>query len=374
LVTVSYRGGRLMSRSGGLPSGNGINDVGYDLIVLAGQSNMSGRGVAIDTIKYDVQDARIWQYPGSGADLGRIIQAYEPLQHADFAASTSTLGLGPGLPFARWYLSAVPENRRILLVPVSYGGTGFEGAESNGTWKVGAASLYEQAVAQTRAALAAAGPNSRVTAVLWLQGEKDGANGTAKATYQADFDALIDAFRSDLAISDLPFVLGEMTQETINSGSAYVNVDAVHIDTPRRKTRTAFAYNPGPGTLGYIDTTNGSLHFSAEGQRINGRNMFRAYLRSLANVTGTPPVAPTAPVLTQVGTSVSVVWTSPTGRVTDYIVETKIDTGAWTTISRPASNIDTRATITGLSGGQTVQVRVSSVNEQGTSARPRWAR
>ena len=78
-------------------------DVGYDVILLAGQSNMSGRGAAYDLTRYDPIDPRIFQYGNSGTYANVISQAVEPLAMHDTPS-----GMGPGIVFARWYLGTIP--------------------------------------------------------------------------------------------------------------------------------------------------------------------------------------------------------------------------------------------------------------------------
>jgi hypothetical protein len=214
-------------------------DVGYDIVILAGQSNMVGAGGAADS-RYDPFDQRIYQFPAYGANINTIVSAVDPLGHPSGAAS-----LGPGLPWARWYVGAIPPNRRVLLVPVAWGGTGFVGTDTPGrTWKIdntGALALYPAALVQARAALAAAGQNSRYAAILWHQGEAD-ASATPSATYQANLDDLIDAFRSDLGVPDLPFVCGQLVPDNFVSQPYKKVIDDILLDTPRRKLRTGFGY------------------------------------------------------------------------------------------------------------------------------------
>lgn len=47
-----------------------------------------------------------------------------------------------------------------------------------------------------------------VAAVLWMQGERDAGNNDVGREYLANLTQLIAAFRHDLALPDLPFVMG----------------------------------------------------------------------------------------------------------------------------------------------------------------------
>lgn len=340
-------------------------DIGHDLWICGGQSNISGRGLAIDAVHLDPPDNSIWQYGNSGGFANQISLAMEPLSMHDVPS-----GMGPSLVFAREYLRFIPRNRRILLVPCAHGGTSLCSTTNGFTWKVGDESvpnLFENMISQTKAALAAAGDNSRVAGVLWVQGETDGDNLTSGATYQANFDTLISEVRSRLGIPNLPFIIGQMVPEYLTTGTR-AQINAAHIDTPRRNTFTGFSY-------GAVGKNNGDgNHYNAPGQRLNGKAMFQAYRMALVNVLG--PYPSSVPqnasggylTLAQSGTSVTATWARPMCRITDYPTQYSTDGGnTWATLVR-TQGIDPSSVITGLTPGNTVQVRVAVSNEVGTSA------
>jgi len=249
-------------------------DVGYDVILLAGQSNMSGRGGPYSS-NLDPVSERIFQFR-STSPANTIVAASEPLDMHDAAS-----GIGPGLQFARKYLSTLPLNRKILLVPVAHGGTALTSTAALG-WRAGVTgNLYANAVAQTLAAITAGGPGSRLTAILWVQGETDGDNNTTASQYQTDLDALIDAFRTDLATPNAPFIIGQMVPDYLMTGTRAA-IDNVHSSTPRRKSRTAFVRSP------YEMNNSDGNHFNAAGQRIIGPAMFAAYQQVIAGVVVNP--------------------------------------------------------------------------------------
>lgn len=342
-------------------------DVGYDVILVGGQSNMSGRGTADQRI--DAPDARVWQYgltesfgaPGAhtGTHALKISQAIDPLYSSD-----GPVGLGHALQFAREYARMVPSNRKVLLIPCGHGGT-----DMNTHWFAGTpgGTLYELAIGYVQAALAIVGEHARLVGILWLQGEAEIA-GTG-AAYQPKLDAMIDGFRSRLGIADLPFVLG-MIPDFISPANNRDQIHAVHVDTPRRKTRTGFYYGPvDPTGATYMNTADGAhVHYNELGQRVLGAAAPRAWRVALANVLSVAPVPPESLTAVQSGTSLLLSWMPPIGRATDYLVEYKLSSApTWTTLSRAANLIEKSATITGLTKGVNYDVRVSTINEQGTS-------
>lgn len=330
-------------------------DVGYDLVLLWGQSNMSGRGTAFDTTRYDPSDPRIQQWGASGTYTGVISQAVEPLAMHDTAS-----GIGPGLVFARWYLHSAPVNRRVLLVPSAHGGTPLSSAVTL-AWRRGVAgNLYAQAVAQAQAALTAAGANARITAILWIQGETDGDNATSGSAYQTDLDALIAGARTDLGLPSLPFVMGQMVPEYLSTGTRAA-INTVHLATPSRVSRVRVA----PGVYG--NNLGDGNHYTAIGQRILGRAMFDAYQRVLTGAADpTPPAVPGQVVGVSV-TGVSAIgltltWTATSG-AGSYNVEQKTTAGStWATI---ASTTNPTVAVTGLTTATSYDFRVTAVSTAG---------
>lgn len=83
------------------------------VFILAGQSNMAGRGLVEprDTIA----NRRILSIDSSG----KLIYAKEPI-HIDYPRFS---GLGCGLSFARYLIKALPDFISVLLLPAAVGST-----------------------------------------------------------------------------------------------------------------------------------------------------------------------------------------------------------------------------------------------------------
>lgn len=339
------------------------DDIGFDVILCVGQSNMVGVGDPLDVVNFDPSDSRVWQYAGSGSYQGQVIVAVDPLWH-----EAQGVGVGHAMAFARKYVRTVPANRRVLLVPSAHSNTGFNNInDPSGCWLHDhggtAKDLTKYAVAQANAALAL-DPGNRLVAILWHQGEAD-AGILTTTQYQADLDGLIAYLRANITgAANVPFVLGQMLPEGIIATPARAGINTVHVGAQSRLTRTGFWYGP----TGYVKTSDGlTTHYNAAGQRLNGPLAYAALLRARVNVTGTAPLAPASVTVTQVGTTAVITWPQPLCRFTDFTVETQVNGGAWTAITHAASP-DATATLTGLSAGNVVSARVSTVNETGTSA------
>lgn len=346
---------------------------GFDVVLLAGQSNMVGLGTPIDLTYLDNPDPRIQQWAGSGTYLGQQIQAIDALQHHNPVANK----VGPGISFAKWYVRKY--GRNVLLVPTAHGATGFTTTSvspapagyhtvaGGGSWDKdatdGGTNLYEFAVAQVNAAIAS-NPNNRIVAILWQQGPGDGAfvgAGVDEAEYQAFMDALVDNFRADITgAANVPILIGREPVDWYALHPEDEFLDDVHLNMPVAKDLVAWV-EPGP-----VGATLDGVHLSAAEQRLAGSVRYpEAFALALANTSGLDPVPPTDMTFDQSGTTVEVRWSRPLGRATDYLVEKNTGSG-WTTVTRTPST-EPAQEVAGLTLGATVGFRVSTINDEGTS-------
>lgn len=365
-------------RANGTVAGGGLPEItGYDIIVLGGQSDMSGAAKPFGTDVFPPHP-RVLQYPATRwPESGQIMPAIEPLLGQ--GPLTSSKGGGPGLMFGRLWAEAHPD-RVVLLVPAACTATGFNTtakttpdpgmAASVGCWQINKTDepvnlgqgMVDQAVAAKAAATTAAGAGktANIVAFLWSQGLSDGALTTAQyATY---FDELAGALRTALAQPDLPIVVGQMSPQGIAGSISAYKIDQAHMDTPRRLTRAAFAYSFGNLTNGPADD-----HLSPRGQHKYAEAMYAAHERANLNVTGYTPVGVENLTARRVGSKVKVKWTAPASRVTSYTIDYSVDGGAYVTTGVTRYyDMDTAAELPW--SGTTMTVRVTANNEFGVSA------
>ncbi|EHS0061537.1 DUF1737 domain-containing protein [Escherichia coli] len=220
----------------------------YFVVVLAGQSNgMSyGEGLPLPET-YDRPDPRIKQLarrstvtPGGAAckyndiipadHCLHDVQDMSRLNHPKADLSKGQYGtVGQGLHIAKKLLPFIPANAGILLVPCCRGGSAFttgadgtysdaSGASENSTrWGVDKP-LYKDLIGRTKAALKK-NPKNVLFAVVWMQGEFD--FGGTPVNHAAQFGALVDKFRADLAdmagqcvsgsAGSVPWICGDTT-------------------------------------------------------------------------------------------------------------------------------------------------------------------
>ncbi|XP_024166999.1 probable carbohydrate esterase At4g34215 isoform X2 [Rosa chinensis] len=177
------------------------------IFILAGQSNMAGRGgVVNDTLTgITTWDGVVPPECLPNKSIFRLsanltwVEAREPL-HADIDVE-KTNGIGPGMPFA----SAILANRAssigaIGLVPCAIGGTNLS------QWERGSF-LYRQMIGRAKAALLKVNDNgASMRGLLWYQGESDTTSIEDARSYKARLETFFGDLRLDLQFPMLPII------------------------------------------------------------------------------------------------------------------------------------------------------------------------
>lgn len=234
-----------------------------EVYILAGQSNMSGRGLLEElTPEERVADRAIQLY---GNDE-KVRPALDPLDDAtgqvDTVSSDVTIAaVGPGLFFAR--ALRAQRHKPILLVPCAKGGS------SIGQWKPGGGrdTLYGSCLARAKAA----GP---VKGILWYQGETDAGREGSAETWKASFDALVTSFRTDLHGKRLPIVivqLADMPSPAISAPKTYPSWAAIQA-VQAGPLPTCVAMVPARG----LPMKSDDLHLTTAAQRVVGGRLAEA--------------------------------------------------------------------------------------------------
>lgn len=187
----------------------------YDIYLLAGQSNMDGRGqvskLSPEQVK-PLKDAIIfYRNVDASSDRWQTLApgfSVPPKYKGDLPSPT----FGPEIGFARSMLKAKPE-RKLALIKGSKGGTNLRS-----DWKPGEhgdpasqGPRYRDFVETIRIAtkqLRQRGDQYSFRGLLWHQGESDSKSGTEK--HQGRLKKLIARIREDVGVPDLPVVVGEV--------------------------------------------------------------------------------------------------------------------------------------------------------------------
>jgi hypothetical protein len=167
----------------------------FDLYILAGQSNMAGRGVLTDSMK-TLQNDQVWMLT---KDL-KWTEAKHPI-HFD---KPSVAGVGPGLSFGI-EMAKVNPGRKIGLIPCAVGGTSIDKWQPGAFDKATSTHPYDDAAIRITEAM----KHGKVKGMIWLQGESD-SNEKLAAVYLEKLDILIGRIRKLTGEKKLPVVVGEL--------------------------------------------------------------------------------------------------------------------------------------------------------------------
>lgn len=186
------------------------------IVLLAGQSNMAGRGVysqlaPADTVTYNnilsLNKDSVW------------VRAKHPL-HWDKAEAA----VGMGISFAHALADKIDGNVAIGLVPCAAGGTTIEQWLSN-SWFAYTGNFYLYTNLITRANKAA--QSGDIIGMIWHQGESN-ATDALYATYQDKLSTLLTNIRNGLHMPSMPIVAGELGTYLVTNStyprSAEINV------------------------------------------------------------------------------------------------------------------------------------------------------
>ncbi|PZF71050.1 sialate O-acetylesterase [Taibaiella soli] len=219
--------------------------------LMIGQSNMAGRGYLKDVppiLNESVKTLR----------NGRWQIMSEPINY-----DRPTAGVGLAASFAAAY-SLKQKVAEIGLIPCADGGTSLE------DWSAGNA-LFDHAVAQAKLAQR----SSNLTGILWHQGESDCFPERA-AVYQEKLGAIIKQLRLELAVPDIPLIVGGLGS-FLTAGmygkyfSSYTAVNEALLQFAKTQPDTYFVTADG------LNANQDQLHFDAVSQRILGIRYFEAF-------------------------------------------------------------------------------------------------
>ncbi len=221
----------------------------FHLYILAGQSNMAGRG------KMEEQDTQPHPRVFAMDKEGQWQPAVEPL-HFD---KPNIVGVGPGFAFGK-AMAEHKEHVRIGLIPCAAGGSPISSWTEGGYHNQTKSHPYDDALKRARIAM----QSGLIKGVIWHQGESDSKPELAKV-YQAKLAELITNFRRELDDDDLPFVVGTLGDfyVTRNPNAQTINTILKRIPLTVKKTACVDAV----GLIPKEDMT----HFNAESARELGR-------------------------------------------------------------------------------------------------------
>lgn len=221
----------------------------FHLYLLIGQSNMAGRGVV------EAQDQQPHPRVLTLNKAGRWVPAVDPI-HFDKPIA----GVGLGTTFGK-IMAERDASVTIGLIPCAVGGTPLA------RWQKGA-DLYDAALKRAQAAA----PHGVFKGILWHQGEADSGKEETAKLYATKLDAMIAAWRADLAQPELPVVVGQLGE--FFAGGAGLKIVRETLQTlPDRVKHTGFA----PATD--LNHKGDKVHFDAAAYREFGKRYAAAMVK-----------------------------------------------------------------------------------------------
>lgn len=226
-------------------------------VLLMGQSNMAGRGVA-STVD-PISDDRIKMLRD-----GEFIKMAEPI-HQDKTAA----GVGLAASFAKAFVETF--DQELALIPCAYGGTGIDQWSPSSSDRFNNAygtnknyQLYQNAVDSAKKAM---DEGYEICAILWHQGE----NGQNDAQYDVKLKAIFDSLLADIGLdpNDVVIITGEL--------GPWKNNPMVNQLIPNLAN-----YYPNYGvaqSYGLPNNPNDSAHFLAPCYRVFGYRYFDQFYK-----------------------------------------------------------------------------------------------
>ena len=218
-----------------------------DLFLLAGQSNMAGRG------DLEAQD----QTPMDGVFALNKDLAWTPaVDPLHWDKPIAAVGLGRSFASTLRKYGAAGQ---VGLIPAAFGGTSLE------EWSPGG-KLFADAIARSKAAA----PAGRLRGILWHQGEAECDKEDKARTYAARFVMIVTALRAELGVPESPLVVGQLGGFFKGQFAPVVNEQLA--TAPLWLTKSGFVSSAGLGHKG------DEVHFNSAGLRELGRRYALAWM------------------------------------------------------------------------------------------------
>lgn len=285
-----------------------------EIFLCIGQSNMAGRADIEAQDMGTVNDVYLLN------DSGNWELAQNPLnQFSTVRGSLSAQKLGPSWEFGKTLQSY---GKRVGLVVNAKGGSAIR------EWGEGT-TFFNEALARALAAQTAGGT---IKGIIWHQGESDQGN----ANYASDFTAMIQAYRTDLSIPDLPVIAGQIGKWR----SSATSINKIISELKNTISNVDFASATDLFHLG--DDT----HLNSESQRELGKRYAQKYLELTGQISGEVDIIVLEDTHVQGGTQANTVQNGNLLRVRKTAAEgsvrktwLKFDLSNYTTITNATLNL-----------------------------------
>ena len=228
----------------------------FHLFLLAGQSNMAGRGIVEKQDK--IAHPRVLMLTKDG----QWKPAIDPIHY-----DKSSAGVGLGRSFA---IALAEQDKDIVigLIPSACGGSPISTWQPGGYHGQTKSHPYDDAMSRTQRAI----KQGTLKGILWHQGESD-ANATLAPKYKQNLQTLIARFRKDLDSPELPFIIGQLGQFTARPWDEHKRtVDQAQQSLAKESSAIRFVSSDD------LTANKDNIHFNAASLRTFGKRYATAYL------------------------------------------------------------------------------------------------
>jgi hypothetical protein len=234
-----------------------------ELFLLAGQSNMAGRGDVKELSAEDAAaDPRVWALNRDGVWQ----PAMDPL-HWDKGGAA----VGPGKFFGR-IIAAHEPDVIVGLIPTACGGSPISMWVPGAYWEQTKSNPWDDAIARAKRAM----KDGTLKAILWHQGESD-SNAKNAPLYEERLTDLIARFRKELDAPDLPFIIGQLGRfetEGRSWAAGQIEVDRAQQAVAAKVPHVYYVSSEG------LVSRGDNLHFSTASQKTLAAHYAEAYIKS----------------------------------------------------------------------------------------------
>lgn len=164
------------------------------IYIMAGQSNMAGRGFVEP--KDTISNQRIL----SINSRNELIYAKEPLHFYE----PTMAGLDLGMSFAEELITKIPDSITVLLIPTAVGGSSIE------QWIENKKHRNIKLLDNFKNKIELAKTYGEIKGILWHQGESDTNDQSLIDNYDKNLAKLFNKFRQFTDNSQLPIIIGEL--------------------------------------------------------------------------------------------------------------------------------------------------------------------
>lgn len=226
------------------------------VFILAGQSNMAGRG------RVEPQDTIPSERVFTINKNGDIILAKEPLHFNEPSMS----GLDCGLSFGQELIRHIPDNISVLIIPTAVGGSSISQWLGDSTYRN--VQLFKNFKEKTNIGAS----HGIIKGVLWHQGENDAINPVDVALYEARLGQLFTKFREITGNGQLPVLIGELGSFSKNNDNWQKINKQIRVYASKDRNASSIKTSD-------LKDKGDKVHFDSQGQRTLGQRFAKKYIR-----------------------------------------------------------------------------------------------